>query len=567
MLFVLGEGRDRAHAQDLLRRWRQPHTVDAAWDALQAHWDRLLGAVTVRTPDPALDVMLNRWLLYQAISARLFARTGFYQSAGAFGFRDQLQDVLALMHVEPGFARAHILACAERQFEEGDVLHWWHPPANRGVRTRCSDDLLWLPYVTAYYVEATGDAAILDEPATFLTAPPLAPGEHDRYDRFDVTAAPAPLFEHCRRALARGITTGSHGLPLIGTGDWNDALDRVGAGGRGESVWLAWFAITTMRAFARLCDRRGEREESGHWRRRAIMLAAAVEHEAWDGDWYLRAYDDQGRPWGSATSGECRIDSVTQSWAALSGAGTGGRTEAALHAAERALVSPEDKIVRLLWPPFDLTMRDPGYIKAYPPGIRENGGQYTHAGAWLGWGFTAIGDGDRAARILRLINPITHAATPADALVYRAEPYVIAADVGGAPPYVGRGGWTWYTGAAAWTWRLGVEAILGLRRADGRLQIDPCLPHDWPGFSATVRTCGGSIEIAVDNPDHVGRGIAEISVDGVAIAGNTIDIPGDAGIHHIRVRLGMSSARPPDAPARPDANRATPAARTPRDSR
>jgi cyclic beta-1,2-glucan synthetase len=541
VLFILGDGRDRAHAEQLLQRWRDPRTAERAWDALGAHWDRLLGAVTVRTPAPAFDVMLNRWLLYQATSARLLGRTGLYQSSGAFGFRDQLQDVMALIHVDPSLARAHIVACAERQFEEGDVLHWWHPPADRGVRTRCSDDLLWLPYVATQYVEATGDIGILEETAVFLTAPPLAPDEHDRYGRFDATIARASLFEHCRRALARGITAGAHGLPLIGTGDWNDALDRVGAGGRGESVWLAWFAIVTMRAFAELCDRRGDRDEAEHWRGRARSLTDAVERGAWDGEWYRRAYDDDGRPWGSASSGECAIDSITQSWAALSGAAADDRAETALRAAERMLVSPEDQVVRLLWPPFDLTMRDPGYIKAYPPGIRENGGQYSHAAAWLGWAFAAIGDGDRAAGILRLINPITHAATRADALRYRVEPYVVAADIGGVPPHVGRGGWTWYTGAAAWTWRLGVEAILGLRRTGGRLQIDPCVPREWPGFSVTVRTPGGSLEIEVVNPDGVSRGVAEIALDGVVVSGNTIDLPDDGGIHRVRLRLGSGT--------------------------
>ncbi len=538
VLFVLGDARDRAQAEELLRRWRDPRNADDAWNALRGRWDGLLGAVTVRTPEPALDVMLNRWLLYQAVTARLFGRTGFYQSAGAFGFRDQLQDVMALVHVEPGIVRSHIVACAAHQFEEGDVLHWWHPPIDRGVRTRCSDDLLWLPYVTAHYVDATGDAAILDAQIPFLSAPPLAPGEHDRYSRFDVTAESASLFEHCRRALARGITNGAHGLPLIGGGDWNDGLDRVGIAGRGESVWLAWFAIATMRAFAALCDRRDDRDEGDQWRRRAVALAAAVEQAGWDGGWYRRAYDDDGLAWGSAASGECRIDSVSQSWAVLSGAGAPDRARAALHAADTALVRADEKLVCLLWPPFDQTMRDPGYIKAYPPGIRENGGQYTHAAAWLGWAFALVGDGDGAARILRLLNPIMHAATRDDVLRYRVEPYVIAADIGGAPPHVGRGGWTWYTGAAAWTWRLGAEAILGLQRTAGQLRIDPCIPREWAGFSATVGTAGGTLEIDVENPERVGRGVVEITLDGTPIRGNTLALPSDGAVHHVHVRLG-----------------------------
>jgi cyclic beta-1,2-glucan synthetase len=546
ILFVLGEGRDRAHAEELLRRWRNPSTADAAWEALGTRWDRLLGGITVHTPDPAMDVILNRWLLYQMLAARVLARTGLYQSSGALGFRDQLQDVMALVHGAADMTRAHILACAERQFEDGDVLHWWHPPGGRGVRTRCSDDLFWLPYVTAHYVEATGDIAILDETVPFLSAAPLAPEEHDRYARFAVTGTRSSLFEHCRRALQHGMTSGPHGLPLIGDGDWNDAMNRVGARGRGESIWLGWFAIAAMRAFAGLCERRGEHAEADHWRGRASTLADAVEREAWDGAWYRRAYDDDGVPWGSATSGECCIDSVSQSWAVLSSGGAPGRVRQALDAAERALVRTEDGLICLLWPPFDATGRDPGYIKAYPPGIRENGGQYTHAAAWLGWAFAAVGDGDRAAHVFRLLNPITHAASREDALRYLVEPYVVAGDVGSVPPHVGRGGWTWYTGAAGWMWRLGIEAILGLQRTAGRLRIDPCVPREWPGFTAIVRTDNGTLEIHVENPDGVSRGVTAVTLDGAPIAGNALDLPVDGATHLVRVRLGV-----PEAHSRP----------------
>ena len=542
VLFVLGAGRDGAHAQQLLARWRDPRAAAAAWKALQAHWEHLLGAVTVRTPEPALDLMLNRWLLYQTIASRILARTGLYQSAGGFGFRDQLQDVMALVHADPGLVRSHLLACAARQFEDGDVLHWWHPPVGRGVRTRCSDDLLWLPFVTAHYIEATGDLALLDEEVPFLIGPPLAPSEHDRYARFDASAERRSLFEHCRRALERGITSGPHGLPLIGDGDWNDAMNRVGQRGRGESIWLAWFAVATLAAMARLGDRRSEPALADAWRHRASALVRAAEEAGWDGAWYRRAFDDDGRPWGSATCDECRIDSIAQSWAMLSGGAAAAHVRQALRSAERELVREDERLVRLLWPPFDATPRDPGYIKAYPPGIRENGGQYTHAAAWLGWALAASGDGDGAVHIFRLINPIAHSGTRDDAIRYRVEPYVIAADIGSVPPHLGRGGWTWYTGSAAWSWRLGVEAILGLQRIEGRLRIEPCLPRDWPGFTATIRTDGGMLEIEVDNRERAGRGVVEVTIDGTPLEGNVVALPTDGAVHRARVRLGTRAA-------------------------
>jgi len=548
--FVLGAGRDAAEAQALLARWRDGGTVDAGWRRLETHWDRLLGAVSVRTPEPALDLMLNRWLLYQTVASRILARTGLYQSAGAFGFRDQLQDVMALVHADPARARDHILRCAAHQFEEGDVLHWWHPPLDRGVRTRCSDDLLWLPFVTAHYVEATGDRSLLDEEVAFLAGTPLAPGEHDRYARFDISPERRSVFEHCRRALERAITSGPHGLPLIGEGDWNDGMNRVGARGVGESIWLAWFAVATLRAMAAIADRVGPRELAHGWRQRADVLARTADEAGWDGAWYLRAFDDDGRPWGSASNDECRIDSIAQSWAVLSGGGTTDHAREALRSAERELVCEDERLVRLLWPPFDLTLRDPGYIKAYPPGIRENGGQYTHAAAWLGWALAALGDGDGAARILRLLNPVSHAGTHDDAVRYAVEPYVIAGDVAGVAPHVGHGGWTWYTGAAAWTWRLGVEAILGLQRAAGRVRIDPCLPRDWPGFTATIRGSRGTLDIEVDNRQRVARGVSEITVDGTPLAGNVVALPNDGAVHHVRVVLG-----PRSAPAAPNARR------------
>lgn len=542
--FVVGAGQNDDHAARLAGHWRNRAAVDDGWTELTVHWDSILSAVTIQTPEPALDLLVNRWALYQVLSSRVLGRTGFYQSSGAFGFRDQLQDVLALLHVEPSRTRSHILECASRQFEEGDVLHWWHPPRGRGVRTRCSDDLLWLPYATARYVEATDDIGILDEEVPFLSAPPLGPDEPERYDLFRHGEMRAPLLEHCRRALDQGLTRGPRGLPLIGDGDWNDGMNRVGSAGRGESVWLGWFAGAAAEAFAILCERKGDTETAAPWRAQAQEVFGAVEAEGWDGAWYRRAYDDDGEPWGSTTSDECEIDSIAQSWAILSNGGAPERGRLALRSASSKLVRNADQLACVLWPPFDLTTRNPGYIKAYPPGIRENGGQYSHAAAWLGWAFAETGEGHQADRILRMLNPIERTQNPEAVHRYRLEPYAIAADIASVEPHTGRGGWSWYTGAAAWTWRLAVEAILGLRPVGPKLRIDPRLPHNWPDFQATIRSPGGLLEISVTNDTTSdNEQITEIRVDDEPITGNDVDLPRDGAIHRVVVRLGRPQTR------------------------
>jgi cyclic beta-1,2-glucan synthetase len=544
--FLLGQATDQDHALELVERWRDRTTVDAALLALKAFWDGVLGSVRVKTPEPSMDLMLNRWLLYQSLSSRVLGRTAFYQSSGAFGYRDQLQDVLALLNASPARARAHILEAAAHQFEEGDVLHWWHPPAGRGVRTRCSDDMLWLPYAVAEYVSSTGDEAVLSEPVPFLTGDPLRRDEHDRYAPFEASPRFAPLIEHCRRAVERGSTQGQHGLPLMGDGDWNDGMNRVGSQGRGESVWLAWFLFATIHRFADLCDRMKEVGEAEKWRSRAESLRVKTEACAWDGGWYLRAFHDDGSLLGSAKARECSIDSIAQSWAVLSGAADREKARLAVRAADEQLVLEKDRLVLLLRPPFDTTKHDPGYIRAYPPGIRENGGQYTHAATWLGWAYADLRDGARAERIFRLLNPILRTGTSEEADRYLVEPYVLAGDVYGCPPWVGRGGWTWYTGAAAWAYRLGVEAILGLRWEDGQLRVDPCIPPAWKGFEAWIRHGEKDIHVVVENPDAVSAGVATVTLDGTPLDSNRIVLElGAEGPHEVHVRLGASRATAP----------------------
>jgi cyclic beta-1,2-glucan synthetase len=528
--FILGQAESEDEAAAMVDRWQNASRAETETQQLAAGWERLCGALAVSTPDPAFDLMVNHWLPYQTVSSRLFARAGFYQAGGAFGFRDQLQDVLALLLAEPELAKAQILRAAAHQFEEGDVLHWWHPPSGRGVRTRCSDDLLWLPFAVARYIAATGDGGLLDERVPFLQAPELRDDEHDRYAQYPV-GGDASILEHCLRAFERAWRLGAHGLPLIGEGDWNDGMNRVGIGMKGESVWLAWFMVRTIRDFAPIAEGAQRTEFATRWLPRADRLIKAVERHGWDGDWYLRAFDDLGRPWGSHLSGECRIDSLSQSWAVVAGGGDPERAAAALDAAFAQLVRPDDGIVRLLDPPFADTPRDPGYIKAYPPGIRENGGQYSHAAAWLGIACALRGDGDRAKAVFDRLNPILHADSNEKAKRYLVEPYVVAGDIGGAPPHTGRGGWSWYTGAAAWSWRLAVENILGIVLIGAKIELAPCLPSDWAGFRATVRG-RGVIEISIVR----GRE-ASFIVDGKPTPVAPVEFPGEGNIRRVELVL------------------------------
>jgi cyclic beta-1,2-glucan synthetase len=541
IVFFLGEAASMEEAKALVARYRAAD-VDEILRTVMAHWDDILGAVQVTTPDRATNIMLNRWLLYQTLACRVWARSAFYQAGGAYGFRDQLQDVMALVVTKRDVARAHLLRAAERQFVEGDVQHWWHPPTGRGVRTRISDDLLWLPYAVFHYLEVTGDVGLLDEVVPFLDGPTLADGENESYFAPRVSTQSGTLFEHCARALDHSLAVGSHGLPLMGTGDWNDGMNRVGAAGKGESVWLGWFLHTLLWEFARLADARGEHRRAEMWRLHVSALKAALELQAWDGDWYRRAYFDDGTPLGSATNAECRIDSIAQSWGVISGAAEPARGARAMAAVEKHLVRNGDGLILLFTPPFDKASPDPGYIKGYLPGVRENGGQYTHAAIWSVLAFAALGDGDKAGELFSLLNPINHANSRAAASRYKVEPYVVAADIYAERPHIGRGGWTWYTGSAGWMYRAGIEWILGFRLRGSELHLDPCIPRGWPGFKVTFRYHSSRYEIVVENPHGIGRGVASIQVDGRPVAGNSyIQLADDGATHQVRVVLGGQS--------------------------
>jgi cyclic beta-1,2-glucan synthetase len=538
IVFVLGQAAGMDEARRLVRRHADPGQVQPTLDAVRQRWDGILGAVQVKTPDAAMDLLLNRWLLYQALACRVWARSAFYQSGGAYGFRDQLQDVMALVYAAPAEARAQILRAAGRQFREGDVQHWWHPPAGRGVRTRFSDDFLWLPFVVAHYVATTGDRSVLDERAPFLRAPLLRPDHEEEYGLPEVTEETATVYDHCVRAIENGFRYGAHGLPLMGIGDWNDGMNKVGAGGKGESVWDAWFQIAILRRFAGIAQGHGDDSRAADYRERAERLRQAVEDNAWDGRWYRRAYFDDGTPLGSAQNDECRIDSLAQTWGVLSGAADPERARRAMAAVDEMLVLPGERLVLLFTPPFDQGRLQPGYIKGYVPGIRENGGQYTHAATWVVQATALLGRGSGAVALFDLLNPIRHAATPEAVARYKVEPYVVAADVYGVPPHVGRGGWTWYTGSAGWLYRAGLETILGFRLEGDRLHLEPCIPASWPGYEITYRRGSATYRIRVENPHGAEHGVESVTLDGRPCADGNIPLTDDGGTHEVVVILG-----------------------------
>jgi len=535
--FVLGQASDAAQARELVLKYRQA-SPDVLLQQVQARWSRLLGAVRISTPDRALDLLFNNWLLYQTISCRLWGRAAFYQCGGAYGFRDQLQDIMALTLAGPEYARAHILRAAARQYVEGDAQHWWHPPSGRGVRTHISDDRIWLPFVVHHYMQTTQDASILEETVPFIEGPPLPLHQEDSHYTPEVSATAGSLYEHCARALDCSLATGVHALPLIGGGDWNDGMNRVGHEGRGESVWLAWFLIVTLRRFLPVATARQDKARAARWAAQLDRLVTACERAGWDGRWYRRAFFDDGTPLGSQQNSECRIDSIAQSWGVLSGAAQPGRAAAAMNAVEQQLIRDAEGIVLLFTPPFDgAAPQDPGYIKGYLPGLRENGGQYTHAAIWVLMAEAMLGREVQVARLLKMLNPVHRSATADSAARYRVEPYVLAADIYSGASISQRGGWTWYTGAAGWMYRAVLESVLGIHISGNTLRLLPCMPDGWTEFE---------VELVLPGVDYVIRvartaGAAGLSVDGVAVTGDSITLLRDDRPH--RVELHLSEAR------------------------
>jgi cyclic beta-1,2-glucan synthetase len=535
---LLGQATSATEAQSLIAKYRTAD-LNQIFGAVTQFWDDTLGRVQIKTPDRALDLLVNHWIPYQTIACRVWARSGFYQSSGAYGFRDQLQDSSSLCCVMPEIAREHLLRAASRQFLEGDVQHWWLPETGRGVRTRVSDDRIWLPYITCHYVDVTGDKAVLDEKVPFLEGPALREGERDAFFQPPISEKKASLFEHCALALDTALDVGAHGLPLMGTGDWNDGMNRVGEQGRGESVWLGWFLYATLVPFADIAEARGEAARAAKWRAHAAALKTALD-EAWDGDWYRRAYFDDGTPLGSVANSECRIDSIAQSWSVISGAGEQAKSVRAMAAVEKYLVKREEGLVLLFTPPFEKALPDPGYIKGYPPGIRENGGQYTHAALWAALACANSGEGDKAHEILAMVNPINHAASNAAIHRYKVEPYVVAADVYSVAPHIGRGGWTWYTGSAGWLYRVALEALLGFKQHGDKFVIDPCIPRHWPGFELTLRFGETRYLVSIENPRHVNRGVAKAEFDSLILTSvpPQISLRDDGTTHRLKVTLG-----------------------------
>jgi cyclic beta-1,2-glucan synthetase len=531
--FVLGAGRDAEHARLLSESSRLPREAYAVQRRQEQEWTELLSRSMADTPDAGLNAMLNRWLPYQVISSRLNGRLGFYQASGGLGFRDQLQDVLAMLHYRPDDTAAHIARAAAVQFEEGDVLHWWHEDPLRGVRTRCSDDLLWLPYVVSHYLEVTRNFPLLDREVPFLNGLPLAESEHERYAEFRHGSDTGSIYEHCCRAIDARMTFGRHGLPPIGSGDWNDGLSKVGIKGDGESVWMAWFLIDVCRRFEPICRLRKDAVRAGAYRRLRMELQKNVEANAWSGDWYVRGYYDDGSVLGGPERSECRIDLNAQAWAVIAGRDA-VRRKKAMQSAQKHLIDDDHRLIRLLTPPFHSSKQEPGYIKAYPPGVRENGGQYTHAAAWALLAAAESGDGELALRWLNWLNPLNRSGDREAVELYRIEPYVVAGDIYGHPPFTGRGGWSWYTGSAAWLYRVAMESVLGIRRRGNKLFVRPCLPDEWDGFDVTIRFSAALYRISIHNPGRIDGKNTALIEDGRLLAGTALRMH-DSGEHDIQV--------------------------------
>lgn len=546
--FVLGEAVNAKEVEMLAARYQSQAAIDQELADVTEFWRDSLDGVRVKTPVPEIDLMVNGWLAYQTLACRMWGRTAFYQSSGAYGFRDQLQDAGNVSLLWPDTTRRQILLHAAHQFEQGDVLHWWHgEPVGRGVRTRFADDLLWLPLVTLNYVQSTGDATVWDEQAPFLKAEELKPGEDENYLKPEVSHETASVYEHCRRAIERSLTTGAHGLPLMGTGDWNDGMNRVGREGRGESVWMGFFLYQILGDFIPLAGQRGDHEMAAKCTRYRDALHTALNAAGWDGKWYRRAYYDDGTPLGTASADECQIDGLAQAWAVLSGAASPERAAQAMKEAAARLITEDPGLIRLLTPPFVDTPHDPGYIKGYVAGVRENGGQYTHAACWVVMALAKLGRRDRAVELLKRLSPAWHTRSPEALQTYKVEPYVIAADVYGVDPHLGRGGWTWYTGSAGWAWRVAVESVLGLHLVQGRtLVIKPCVPDEWPVFEMDYRHPGSgtTYHIQVKSSGGSMAAVLAVSIDGlpgIVLDGNAqVPVAGDGGAHEVLVTMSAA---------------------------
>ena len=543
IVFTLGAGRSADEARGLANRFRDSTAARGALEAVWAYWNRTLGALHFETPDPSINVLINGWLVYQTLACRFWARSGFYQPGGAFGFRDQLQDAMALIYSEPRLLREHLLLCAAHQFSDGDVQHWWHPPSDRGVRTHCSDDYLWLPLAVSRYLLATGDTGVLDEQTELLEGRPIKEDEDSYYDLPVRSETATTLYDHCVRAILRGLRFGEHGLPLIGSGDWNDGMNLVGKDGKGESVWLAFFLYEVLMRFSGVAEMRGDIAFSERCRKEAARLRANIDRDGWDGEWYRRAYFDDGSPLGSASNTECQIDSIAQSWSVLSGAGGAERSRIAMNAVDARLIRRKKMLIQLLDPPFDKSTLNPGYIKGYVPGVRENGGQYTHAAVWSAMAFAALGNTQEAWELLAMINPVNHGGSPQAMARYRVEPYVVAADVYALSPHTGRGGWSWYTGSAGWMYRLIVESLLGLRLEVDRLYFAPKLPSTWNGFKVHYRFRDTVYHIVIlRGPDANAE--TTLTVDGVVQHETYIPLIDDHKEHSAEIKFSQASGAP-----------------------
>ena len=551
IIFRLGVASDSATVAAFIQRFRGATVAHAELASVKKFWRHTLDAVQIDTPDIALNMLANGWLMYQVIASRLWARSGYYQSGGAFGFRDQLQDAMALIHTTPVRLREQLLLCASRQFVEGDVQHWWHPPLGRGVRTRCSDDLLWLPLATCRYVFTTGDTGVLNEAATFLSGRALNDGEESYYDLPMRTDEMASLYQHCVRAIHHSLHFGVHGLPLIGAGDWNDGMNLVGIEGKGESVWLAFFLCDVLTQFSRVATLQGDSDFSDFCIEQCTQLRGNIDKHGWDGAWYRRAYFDDGTPLGSAQNAECQIDSISQSWSVLShsdtandraSAGERERSRQAMESVYQRLVRRDVALIQLLDPPFDSSNLNPGYIKGYVPGVRENGGQYTHGAIWTAMAFAALGDSERSWELLRMINPALHGASAQTIATYKVEPYVMAADVYAVAPHTGRGGWSWYTGSAGWMYRLIVESLLGLRLDADKLHFAPCVPAQWSGFNIRYRFRETIYAIEFTNNVATTTGI-QVCLDGIPCREAVITLRDDSVLHAVSVSIGSASQR------------------------